>query len=375
MPPLPRRNSRKIRLGNVEIGGDAPISIQSMTKTDTRDIMATLTEIQSLAKLGCDIIRVAIPDLAAAEALTPITEGSPIPVIADIHFDYKLALAAIDNHAAGIRLNPGNIDRPEHLKLVAESAIRNGVPIRVGANSGSIRPQLLRRLRAEGMDHDEAMAEALARSALESCRMLEEYGMRDLKVALKSSSVPITVAAYHKIAGRVDYPLHIGITEAGIPARGIVKSAVGIGALLLAGIGDTLRVSLTAPPEEEVLTGRRILEACGLRDASPEIVSCPTCGRTRFDLQALANKVETLIAEIKGSGQNIALKKLAVMGCAVNGPGEARDADLGIAGSEDGKLVLFRFGEVIGAFEPDAGFEYFRLEILKHTGDNAGKKE
>jgi len=220
------------------------------------------------------------------------------------------------------------------------------------------------------MTHEEAIAEALVESALEQCAMLEKFGVTDLKAALKSSSVPVTVEAYRKFAERTDYPLHIGVTEAGTPGRGIVKSAVGIGTLLLEGIGDTLRVSLTGDPAEEVVTGRRILEACGLRDAMPEIISCPTCGRTEIDLIGLAGKVDELITELKQSGHQIKLHKIAVMGCAVNGPGEARDADLGIAGSKNGKLVIFKFGKVIGAFDPEAGFEYFKMEVLKNSTRN-----
>ncbi len=363
----PRRNSRQIRVGNVAVGGDAPVSIQSMTNTDTRDAAATLSQINALARLGCQIIRVAAPDLVAVEALAEIVEKSPIPVIADIHFDHELALAAIDRRVAAVRLNPGNLADPEKVRLVAEKALSNDIPIRVGANSGSLRPSLIRAKIQLGLEHDEAIAEALVESALHECEMLEKFGMTAIKVALKSSSVPVTVAACRKFADRTDYPLHIGVTEAGTPARGIVKSSVGIGTLLLEGIGDTLRVSLTADPLEEVLAGRRILEAAGLRDASPEIVSCPTCGRTEIDLIGLADKIEALVAEVKESGRTIALKKIAVMGCAVNGPGEARDADLGVAGSKNGKLVIFRFGEVVGAFDPDAGFEYFKLEILKHS--------
>ena len=346
--PIQRRNSRKIRIGTVEVGGDAPVSIQSMTNTDTRDVAATLDQINRLARLGCEIIRVAVPDEAAADALAELTEKSPLPVIADIHFDYRLALRAIDRHVTAIRLNPGNLDSPEHIRLVAESAVRHGVPIRVGANTGSLRPAVIRSMMERGLSHDDALAEALVISAMKECALLEKFGVTEIKVALKSSSVPVTVAAYRKFADRTDYPLHIG-------------------ALLLEGIGDTLRVSLTAPPEDEVIAGRRILEACGLRDASPEIVSCPTCGRTEIDLIGLANKVEELVTEIKAGGATIHLRKIAVMGCAVNGPGEARDADLGVAGSKAGKLVIFRFGEVVGAFDPEEGFEYFRMEILKHV--------
>ncbi len=364
---IPRRNSRTIRLGNVEIGGSYPVSIQSMTNTDTRNAAATLEQIRKLHRIGCEIIRVAIPDMEAASALRKICDASPIPVIADIHFDYRLALAAMAHGVHGIRLNPGNLSDKNEMKQVAEEAIRREIPIRVGANSGSIRSALLRKFQERGMNHDEAVAEALVESALEQCALLEEFGVTELKVALKSSSVPITIEAFRKFAARTDYPLHIGVTEAGTPGRGIVKSAVGIGTLLMEGIGNTMRVSLTGDPAEEIVTARRILESCGLRDAMPEIISCPTCGRTEIDLIRLADKVDGLITEIKESGYEIKLQKIAVMGCEVNGPGEARSADLGMAGSKNGKLVIFKFGKVVGAFDPDAGFEFFKMEILKNS--------
>ena len=367
---MTRRNSRVVRLGNVVIGGNYPVSIQSMTNTDTHDVAATVGQINQLHLLGCELIRLAVPDIGAAQALEAIRAESPIPIIADIHFDYRLALAAMQFGADGIRLNPGNLDNEEEVKLVAKEAARREIPIRVGANSGSIRPALIKKFREQGMSHEEAIAEALVESALEQCAMLEKFGVTALKAALKSSSVPVTVEAYRKFAERTDYPLHIGVTEAGTPGRGIIKSAVGIGTLLLEGIGDTLRVSLTGDPAEEVITGRRILEACGLRDAMPEIISCPTCGRTEIDLIGLAERVDELIADLKRSGHRIKLHKIAVMGCAVNGPGEARDADLGMAGSGNGKLVIFKFGKVVGAFDPEAGFEYFKMEVLKNSTRN-----
>ena len=368
---LQRRNSRIIRIGNVAIGGGNPVSIQSMTNTDTRDVASTLAQIRQLHELGCEIVRLAVPDQVAARALAEIRAASPIPLVADIHFDYRLALAAMESDVDAVRLNPGNLG--EGLELVAAEAVKRNVPIRVGANSGSVRPALLHKFESQGMSRDEAMAEALVESALEQCRMLEKLGVTAIKAALKSSSVPVTVAAYRKFADRTDYPLHIGVTEAGTPGRGIVKSAVGIGTLLMEGIGDTLRVSLTGDPAEEVVTGRRILEACGLRDASPEIVSCPTCGRTEIDLIGLAERAEQFISSVKQEGYEINLRKVAVMGCAVNGPGEARDADLGMAGSKNGQLVIFKLGKVIGAFEPEAGFECFKAEILKCSQKKKGK--
>lgn len=365
-----RRNSRKIRIGSVEVGGGAPVTVQSMTNTDTRDAYATLEQIKRLTRRGCDIIRLAVPDMEAARALEEIVASSPIPVIADIHFDYKLALAAIDSHVAAIRLNPGNLTDPQAIRLVAERAAETGTPIRVGANGGSIRPALLREFLLRGLSHDEALAEALVESALHECELLEQYGVTAIKVALKSSSVPVTLEACRKFAERTDYPMHIGVTEAGTPGRGIIKSAVGIGSLLLAGIGDTLRVSLTSDPEEEVTAGCRILEACGLRDASPDLISCPTCGRTEIDLIGLANRVEALVDELKSSGRTIHLNKIAVMGCAVNGPGEARDADLGIAGSKAGQIVVFQNGKIQGAFEPEAGFAFFKEILLKNSSNS-----
>lgn len=351
-----RRQSRKIFVGSVPVGGDAPVSVQSMCNTDTRDAAATLAQIRRLAAAGCEIIRVAVPDLRAAETLREICTESPLPVVADIHFDHRLALQSIASGVAAVRLNPGNLSGEEAVRQVAEAAGNAGIPIRVGANSGSVQESL----RTYGP------AEALTRSALAQCALLEKYGFANIKVSLKSSGVRATVEACRYFAEVSDYPLHIGITEAGIPGRGIVKSAVGIGALLLDGVGDTLRVSLTADPVEEVRAGIRILESCGLRDAAPEIVSCPTCGRTEIDLQGLAEQVEDLVAGIKSSGKRILLKKIAVMGCVVNGPGEARDADIGLAGGR-GKVVVFRHGEIAGTFSAEEGFAFLRDEILKHT--------
>ncbi|MBQ4106041.1 MAG: flavodoxin-dependent (E)-4-hydroxy-3-methylbut-2-enyl-diphosphate synthase [Lentisphaeria bacterium] len=357
-----RRITRAIRVGQVPVGGGAPVSIQSMCNTDTRDAAGTLAQIRRLAAAGCEIIRVAVPDLTAAEALREISGASPLPVVADIHFDHRLALAAIDAGAAAIRLNPGNIGGVEKVRQVAERAGAAGIPIRVGANSGSIDPALIAELTAAGMPLAEAVPEALVRSALEECAQLEQFGFTAIKVSLKASDVPAMVEACRRFAGRSDYPLHLGVTEAGTRERGTIKSAVGIGSLLLSGIGDTIRVSLTADPVYEIPAARRILESCGLRQAVPELVSCPTCGRTRIDLMALAEKVEQLIDSITASGRRIRLRKVAVMGCVVNGPGEARDADWGVAGG-DGKLVLFRHGEVVGTFSEEAGFARLKAAI------------
>ncbi len=358
------RWTRRLRLGAVAVGGGAPVSIQSMTNTDTRDAAATLAQIRQLARLGCELIRVAVPDAVAAEALTRITAESPIPVIGDIHFDYRLALSAIRNGVVCIRINPGNMRNSIELQQIAELAQEKEVAIRIGSNSGSVRPKLLDMLCASGMTREQAMVEALCRSAEEQCAQMEVFGVRRLKVSLKASSVPVTVAAYKKFSELRDYPLHIGVTEAGTPARGIIKSSVGIGALLLAGIGDTIRVSLTADPELEVLTAQRILESCGLRLARPEVVSCPTCGRTEVKLIELAERVEALLVELRAQGLTVDLNKIAVMGCVVNGPGEARDADLGLAGGKE-KVVLFRLGEPIGTYTEEEGFEALRAEIMK----------
>lgn len=357
------RKTRKLFIGGVAVGGGAPVSIQSMTNTDTRDVAATLAQIKRLSAAGCDIIRVAVPDQAAVDALPAIISGSPIPVIADIHFDYRLALGSIAAGIHAIRINPGNIGSPERVRMVAEKAGEAGIPLRVGANSGSLPAGMMEQKLANGMSHADALAESLVESALLQCKILEEHGFTAIKVSLKASDVPVTFNACRIFAERADYPLHIGVTEAGTLKRGIIKSAAGIGALLLLGIGDTIRVSLTADPEEEVKAAMILLESLGLREALPEIVSCPTCGRTEIDLIGMAEKVESLVAEIKASGKKINLKKIAVMGCVVNGPGEAKDADLGIAGGK-GKLMLFRKGEAAGVFSEMEGFEQFRQAIL-----------
>jgi (E)-4-hydroxy-3-methylbut-2-enyl-diphosphate synthase len=333
------RKTRSFKLGTVPVGGGAPVTVQSMTNTDTRDAAATLAQIRELAAAGCDIIRVAVPDQAAAMALKAVVAGSPIPVIADIHFDYRLAVASMEAGAHGIRINPGNIGEAWKLKEVVHVAVERGVPVRVGVNGGSLEKALLEQ-------YGGATPEALVESALRNCALVEDAGCRAIKVSLKSSSVPDTVKAYRLFAARTDYPLHLGVTEAGTLLGGTVKSAVGIGALLLDGIGDTLRVSLTGPSVDEVNVGIRILEAVGLRTAHPELVSCPTCGRTQIQLLPIVTAVENEIARLKREGMEIHLRKIAIMGCVVNGPGEARDADLGIAGGKNSG-VLFKHGKVV----------------------------
>ena len=353
------RRSRGLMLGTLRIGGGAPVSVQSMTDTDTRDVVGTCEQIRELALAGCDAVRVALPDQAALAALPGILAGSSIPVVADIHFDYRLALGAIRVGAHGIRINPGNIGSRDRVRQVAVAAAERGVPIRIGVNSGSL-DQAVRE------KHGGATAQALCESALLACRMLEQDGCSGLKVSLKASDVATTVAACRLFATRTDYPLHLGVTEAGTLETGTIKSAVGIGALLLDGIGDTLRVSLTASPLEEVRVGIRILEAVGLREARPDIVSCPTCGRTRVALVPIVQALECEIARIKSSGGRIGLGKIAVMGCAVNGPGEAREADLGIAAG-DGYGVLFRHGKVVRRVAENELLQTLLAEIAEAT--------
>lgn len=361
-----RRKSRKIHVGKVPVGGDAPVSIQSMTTTPTADPDKTLEQISRLAALGCDIIRLSVDNEKDCAGLKVISQASPIPVVADIQFDASTAIGAVRAGAAAVRLNPGLVRDPGQLRPVAEIVREYGVPIRVGVNAGSVGTDVIKQNRASGMSSREALVAALVEAALRQCEQLEALGVSQIKVALKCSDVPVTAAACRAFAARTDYPLHIGVTESGTRARGIVKSAVGIGALLLEGIGDTLRVSLTAPPEEEIIAGKMILESCGLREAFPEIVSCPTCGRTEIDLAGLAQQVDMLVEEIKSSGKKIGLKKIAVMGCPVNGPGEAKEADLGIAGSKSGEqLLLFKSGKVLGAYPAGEGFEQFKKELLK----------
>lgn len=334
-----RRICRSFNVGNITIGGTAPVSIQSMTNTDTRDKTATLAQIRSVASLGCEIIRVAVPDKAAVHALSGITAHSPLPVIADIHFDYRLALAALDAGIAGLRINPGTMRSAEHRKEVAGAAASTNIPVRIGVNSGSLEDDILD-------SYGGCTSEALVASALRHCRLFEECGCSKIKVSLKSSKVTTTVAACRAFATRTDYPLHLGVTEAGTLQAGTLKSAAGIGCLLLEGIGDTIRVSLTAPPEQEILVAQKLLEAVGLREPNPEIVACPTCGRTEIDLLPIVEGVEKEVQSLKNAGHKFQIHKIAIMGCVVNGPGEARDADLGIAGGKNAG-VLFKKGQVI----------------------------
>ena len=325
--------TRQINVGGVLIGGGAPVTIQSMTNTPTQDVAATLRQIRELAAAGCEIVRVAVPDMEAAWAVGKIKESSPIPVVVDIHFDYKLALEAIAAGADKVRINPGNIGGEDKVKAVADACRQRGIPIRIGVNGGSLEKPILAR-------YGKICPEAMVDSAFGHIRLLEKFDFRDICVSLKSSSVPAAMRAYQLMSQQSDYPLHIGVTEAGTVRMGTLKSAVGIGGLLALGIGDTMRVSLSADPVEEVYAAREILKAAGVRREGPELVSCPTCGRTKIDLIALANEVEE---RLKTVDKPITV---AVMGCAVNGPGEAAAADCGIAGGV-GEGLLFQKGEIV----------------------------
>lgn len=330
---MERRKTRQIQVGKVKIGGDAPITVQSMTNTRTDDAAATLRQIGELAAAGCEIIRCAVPDMASAEGLKRIVSESPIPVIADIHFDYKLALAAIDAGVDGLRLNPGNIGGNDRVAAVVDAAKKRNIPIRIGVNAGSLPKDLLEK-------YGHPTAEALVEAAWRHIHILEEMDYRNIKVSLKAHDVPLTVAAYRLLASQCDYPLHVGITEAGTINSGIIKSAVGIGTLLAEGIGDTIRVSLTGDPVREVKVAYDILKSLGLREYGPTLISCPTCGRTKINLEKLALEVERRLEKISEP------ITVAVMGCVVNGPGEAREADVGIAGGINEGLI-FKKGVVL----------------------------
>ena len=328
-----RRRARPVRIGTVQVGGDAPIVVQSMTNTDTRDVAATVAQIRELVTAGCEIVRVAVPDMEAAGALRVIRSEVDVPLVADIHFSHRLALAALDAGVDGLRINPGNIGGREKVRAVVRQASERGVPIRIGVNAGSLDKHILAR-------YGGVTAEAMVASAKEHIAILEDLGFREIKVSLKASSVPLTVSAYRLLARDVDYPFHVGITEAGTLRGGLVKSAVGIGVLLAEGIGDTIRVSLTAHPRYEVWAAYEILRALGLRRRGVEIISCPTCGRCEIDVISIASEVEDRLQHVTRP------LKVAVMGCIVNGPGEAREADVGIAGGK-GVGLLFRKGQPV----------------------------
>ncbi len=327
-----RKKTKRIYVGNVPIGDGAPIAVQSMTNTDTKDISATLSQIEELKQAGCEIVRVAIPDEEAASAFKEIKKRSPVPLIADIHFDHRLALKAIDSGADGIRINPGNMKK-RGLKEVIKAAQDARIPIRIGVNAGSLEKDLLEK-------YGHPVPEALVESAIRSIRFFEDMGFEYMKISIKSSNVLDTIKAYELLSEKTDYPLHLGVTEAGTLISGVVKSAIAIGYLLMKGIGDTIRVSLTRPPVEEVKAAYEILRALNIRHRGPEIISCPTCGRCQIDLFSIVDEVEKEISRI-----DIPIK-VAIMGCVVNGPGEAKEADIGIAGGK-GKGVLFKKGKVV----------------------------
>lgn len=331
--------TRQICVGGVKIGGGAPVSIQSMTNTPTHDVEATLAQIQALTAAGCEIVRLAVPDMVAARAIGAIKAGSSVPLVADIHFDYRLALEAVRQGIDKVRINPGNIGAPERVKAVAEACMDRSIPIRIGVNGGSLEKRLLEQ-------YGGPTPEALVESGLRQAQMLEQFGFHDICISLKSSSVSTTMKAYRLMSERCDYPLHLGVTEAGTPELGVIKSAAGIGGLLALGIGDTFRVTLTADPVEEIFSAKKILKAVGLRREGPELIACPTCGRTKIDLIPMARRVEDLLRQVDKP------ITVAVMGCVVNGPGEARHADVGIAGGQ-GEGVLFQKGQVVARVPED----------------------
>jgi (E)-4-hydroxy-3-methylbut-2-enyl-diphosphate synthase len=335
-----RRVCRQINIGDVKVGGEAPVVVQSMTNTPTQDVAATVQQIERLESAGCELVRLAVPDMEAASALKEIKSQVTIPIIADIHFDYKLALAAIENGASGLRLNPGNIGGRRKIQEIVEAARSCSIPIRIGVNAGSLSKAILKR-------YSHPTPEAMVESAMSHVRLLEDLDFHLIKISLKSSDVLQTISAYRLLSRKVDYPLHLGVTEAGTLISGTVKNSIGIGLLLLEGIGDTIRVSLTHDPVEEVRVAYEILKALSLRQRGAEIISCPTCGRCKIDLFRLVEAIEKDLRHV------ITPIKVAIMGCVVNGPGEAREADIGIAGGQ-GHGTLFKKGRVIKKVpEPD----------------------
>ncbi|MEG0296018.1 MAG: flavodoxin-dependent (E)-4-hydroxy-3-methylbut-2-enyl-diphosphate synthase [Clostridium sp.] len=346
---MDRKETRKVKLGDIYIGGDAPITIQSMTNTDTRDAEATLNQIRELYVAGCQIVRCAVPDMEAAEALKEICAKSPIPVVADIHFDYRLALKAVENGISKIRINPGNIGSEDRVKAVVEACKSKNIPIRIGVNSGSLEKDILER---DGKPTPKGLVE----SALRHVKILEDLDFKDIVISIKSSNVKMMIESYRLMSESCNYPLHLGVTESGTPFRGTIKSSIGIGTLLAEGIGDTLRVSLTSDPIEEIKVAKEMLYCLGLKEQALEFVSCPTCGRTQIDLIGIAQEVEKRL-----EGMNKAIK-VAVMGCVVNGPGEAREADIGIAGGK-GEGIIFKKGVIIKKVKEEDLVEELMKEI------------
>jgi len=339
---IPRRKTREIKIGHLKLGGNNPILVQSMTNTDTKDSKATIDQIKRLEKAGCEIIRVSVPDQESALALKEIKKNISIPLVADIHFDWKMAIESIRNGADKIRINPGNIGDEEKVRLIAEEAKKNNVGIRVGINSGSLQKDILHKY------NDKVTPEGLVESAIRSINLLEKFGIKDIVVSIKSTDVLTTIKSHEILADKGDWPFHLGITEAGIARTGIVKSSLGIGGLLLNGIGDTVRVSLSGDPEEEVKVGWEILKSLGLRERGLTVISCPTCSRTKIPVEGIAKYLEN-------NSDSFGDKpiKIAVMGCIVNGLGEAKEADLAFVGIEKGKASFFKKGEFIENLEPD----------------------
>ena len=346
---MKRKITKKVKVGSVYVGGDSPVSIQSMTNTDTRDVEATLCQINELFNAGCEIIRCAVPDKEAAIALKDICANSPIPVVADIHFDYRLALESIENGVSALRINPGNIGSVEKVKAVVEAAKEKSIPIRIGVNSGSLEKEILER-------DGKPTAKGLVESALKHVRILEDLEFYDIVISIKSSDVVMMIEAYRLMSESCDYPLHLGVTESGTPFRGTIKSSIGLGTLLAEGIGDTIRVSLTSDPIEEIKVAKEILKALDLRKSGLQFISCPTCGRTQTNLIKIAQEVEKRLENVN---KDI---KIAVMGCAVNGPGEAREADIGIAGGK-GIGLIFKKGTIVRKVKEEDLIEELMKEI------------
>ncbi|WP_054029237.1 flavodoxin-dependent (E)-4-hydroxy-3-methylbut-2-enyl-diphosphate synthase [Desulfatitalea tepidiphila] len=354
-----RRKSRQIHVGKVPVGGDAPITVQSMTNTPTQDAAATVAQIRRLESAGCEIVRVAVPDQQAAEAIADIKARIHIPLIADIHFDYRLALEAARRGADGLRINPGNIGGQRKVQAVVDCARDLGLPIRIGVNAGSLEKDLLK-------TYNGATAQAMVESAMRHVALLERTGFDQIKISIKASDVPRTLEAYRLLAQRTEYPLHVGVTEAGSLYSGVVKSALGIGMLLAEGIGDTLRVSLTRDPVEEVRVGFEILKALGIRQRGPEIISCPTCGRCGIDLMSLVEQVDQALLT-----RTVPIK-IAIMGCVVNGPGEAKEADIGVAGGK-GQGILFQKGKVVRKVPQERLVEVLLDEVDKWEAEHLKK--
>ncbi len=344
-----RNHTRVVKIGDKKIGGGNPILIQSMTNTRTEDVEATVAQIQRLIKAGCEIVRCTVPTMEAAEALREIKKQISIPLVADIHFDYRMAIAAMECGADKIRINPGNIGSLERIQAVVDTAKERGIPIRVGVNSGSLEKELIEKYHG-------VTAEGIVESALDKVKIIEDLGYQNLVISIKSSDVMMCAKAHELIADKTDYPLHVGITEAGTLFSGNIKSAVGLGIILSQGIGDTIRVSLTGDPVEEIKSAKLILKTLGLRKGGIEVVSCPTCGRTKIDLIGLANQVETMVAEYPLD------IKVAVMGCVVNGPGEAKEADIGIAGGV-GEGLLIKHGEIVKKLPEEELLSALRYEL------------